>query len=526
MPVDEPAIGSAPEAGGGGLGPVAAAIATFAILAGVIGAVGVMIGLGGPVPSATLPPATTAPSSFLLPASRPAPTLNLLDAAQRPVTLASLRGTQVLVFFGYTHCPDVCPATIGTLGEVLGQVGDGTRAIFVTIDPERDSFAWLQEYAAFLPHGITMVRGDAAQTRSTADAWGVRFARVESGAPGAYSMSHTADVFLVDVNGRLRADFPFGTEASAIVTTVRAIAAATPMEPAGTMSPSQPPSTPGPSAAASATAGFRADVVSSSVWADPASLVILTLANAAGPIDEPATAVTVQARDPSGTTVGPPQAASAVRPPGIARISYVVGLPLATAGDWTLEVRATTPTGELRGHVTVKVLDPGATPRIGAPAPAVRTPTLTDVGGVARAVSTDAQPDLRLSQWSTTDLLAAGRPFVLVIDSPKFRVSPACGKAVVLARYLQDRWPSVPFIHLEPFRYSVIEDTAVLDGSLANPTLTAPAAAWGFGEAPWGASSMPWVFIVDAGGAVRAKYQGVMGSADLDVVLAWLSEQH
>ena len=127
------------------------------------------------------------------------------------------------------------------------------------------------------------------------------------------------------------------------------------------------------------------------------------------------------------------------------------------------------------------------TAAIGAPAPTAHTPTLTDVGGVARAITTDPAPDLRLSSTSTTDALAAGRPFVLVIDSTKFRVSPACGRAVVMARYLLDRWPDVAFIHLEPYRYSVVTDTPSLDGSLVDPTLTDPAAAWGIGGEPWGA---------------------------------------
>ena len=128
-----------------------------------------------------------------------------------------------------------------------------------------------------------------------------------------------------------------------------------------------------------------------------------------------------------------------------------------------------------------------------------------------RAVTTDPAPDLRLSGTSTVDALAAGQPFVLVVDSTRFRVSPACGRAIVMARYLLDRWRDVAFIHLEPYRYSVVADTAVLDGSLDAPTLTDPAAAWGIGGAPWGARSMPWVFVVDGHGIVRAKYQGVIG---------------
>ena len=176
------------------------------------------------------------------------------------------------------------------------------------------------------------------------------------------------------------------------------------------------------------------------------------------------------------------------------------------------------------GSAPLDVLDPGATAAIGAAAPSARTPTLTDVGGVVRAVTTDPAPDLRLSQTSTVDALAAGRPFVLVADSTRFRVSPACGRAIVMARYLLDRWRDVAFIHLEPYRYTVVADTAVLEGTLAAPTLTDPAAAWGIGGDPWGPRSMPWIFVVDGHGIVRAKYQGVSGSDDVDVIVSLIAQ--
>ena len=95
-----------------------------------------------------------------------------------------------------------------------------------------------------------------------------------------------------------------------------------------------------------------------------------------------------------------------------------------------------------------------------------------------------------------------------------------------MARYLLDRWPDVAFIHLEPYRYSVVADTAVLDGSLDAPTLTGPADAWGVGGAPWGPRSMPWVFVVDGNGIVRATYQGVMGTDDVDVILSLIAAGH
>jgi hypothetical protein len=190
---------------------------------------------------------------------------------------------------------------------------------------------------------------------------------------------------------------------------------------------------------------------------------------------------------------------------------------------WRLEVVAPLAGGTRVGSTALDALDPGTTAALGAPAPGIRTPTLNDVGGVARAVTTDPAPDLRLSQTSTADALAAGKPFALIVDSTRFKVSPACGRAIVMARFLLDRWRDVAFIHHEPYRYSVVADTAVLEGSLRIDPHD-PAAAWGVGGDPWGPRSMPWVFVVDGDGIVRAKYQGVMGTDDVDIILALIEQ--
>jgi hypothetical protein len=92
-------------------------------------------------------------ASYLLATPREAPPLELTDQDDRPVSLAAFRDEPVFVFFGYTHCPDVCPVTIGTVGLVMDAYGPGVRALFVTIDPARDTPAWLREYARSLPEG-------------------------------------------------------------------------------------------------------------------------------------------------------------------------------------------------------------------------------------------------------------------------------------------------------------------------------------------------------------------------------------
>ncbi|MGZ6327772.1 MAG: SCO family protein [Candidatus Limnocylindrales bacterium] len=470
-------------------------------------------------PSA-MPSGALDPAAFLYPTARVAPPLALIDPEERSFALTALRGDLVLVFFGYTHCPDVCPATVGTVGEAMRAYGQGVRAVFVTVDPERDTPAWLTEYSRYLPAGFTALTGTADQVRAAADAWGVRYARVETGTPGAYSMSHTADVYLVDAAGQLRARFPFGTESAAMAAVLRSVAASTPV-PAGSAS-AGPSATPAQPATATA---LRAEIVSSSVWSGGASPVILALYGPAGRLNDTSIRATVQLTTLDGAPTGSPVQAIAVKPPGVEVVSFVATVDIPSPGSWRLAVTAQAGALPLSGSTgLLNALDPGATPALGTPAPTIHTPTLDDIGGDVRQVSTDPVPDLRLYRRSTSDALAEHTPFVLVLDSNRFRVTSACGRALIMAKYLLDRWPQVTFVHHEPYRYSIVTDTPVLQGSLADPVLTEVATAWGIGDAPWGARSMPWIFIVDGNGLVRAKYQGVAGSDDVDVIVAWLTQ--
>ncbi len=148
---------------------------------------------------------------------RPAPTFaGLLDTSGRPFAWAAQRGRAVLVFFGYTHCPDVCPLTMARLARVLDSLGDAARrvrVVFVSLDPQRDTPRILRAYLdALLPAAVGL-RGSAAQTARAAAQWRVRYRRVY--APGAaedrgsYWLDHTAAVTLVGPHGRLRARYGY-----------------------------------------------------------------------------------------------------------------------------------------------------------------------------------------------------------------------------------------------------------------------------------------------------------------------------
>ena len=227
--------------------------------------------------------------------------------------------------------------------------------------------------------------------------------------------------------------------------------------------------------------------------------------------------MTARVVGPDGAPAGPDVAAVAIRPAGETAVSYVATVNIPAPGSWRLDIAAADGS---RGSVMVDALDQGASARLGEPAPDVDTPTLDDAGGNLLAISTQPQSDPRLYQASTADARAAHRPYVIVIDSARFKVSPACGRALTMIRYLIDRWPDVTFIHLEPFPYQIVTGEPVLDGDIASPPVNADTSAFGLGDATWPSTKMPWIFVVDGEGTVRAKATGIIGSADVDLALS------
>jgi protein SCO1 len=133
----------------------------------------------------------------------------LVDQNGKTVTDADLKGRPFLVFFGFTHCPDVCPTTLFEVSEVLRQLGsdaDRTRALFVTVDPERDTPDKLKDYlASFDPHLIGLT-GTPEEVERVLKAYRVYYKKVPTDG-GGYTMDHTALVYLMDKQGRFVAPF-------------------------------------------------------------------------------------------------------------------------------------------------------------------------------------------------------------------------------------------------------------------------------------------------------------------------------
>jgi protein SCO1/2 len=131
----------------------------------------------------------------------------LTDHSGKVRTLADFRGKVVVMFFGYTHCPDVCPTTMAELKAVKEQLGeDGKRmqVLFVTVDPERDTPQLLANYVPAFDPSFLGLYGDAAATAKVAKDFRVFYQKVPGKTPDGYTMDHTAGSYVFDPQGRLR----------------------------------------------------------------------------------------------------------------------------------------------------------------------------------------------------------------------------------------------------------------------------------------------------------------------------------
>lgn len=150
--------------------------------------------------------------------------LELPDPDGRLRRLDEFKGKVVVVFFGYTQCPDVCPSTLAELAQVRKALGaDGARVqpVFVSVDPARDTPEILKAYAQSFGDDVVALRGDEAQTKATAQEFKVFFAKVPGKAPDTYTMDHTAGSYVFDPQGRVRLFIRHGQPAAAIEADLR-----------------------------------------------------------------------------------------------------------------------------------------------------------------------------------------------------------------------------------------------------------------------------------------------------------------
>lgn len=138
-------------------------------------------------------------------------------------TLSEQRGKVVLLFFGYTHCPDVCPTTLYDYKQIKERLGDdaaAVRFVFITVDPERDTRDLLQKYVTTFDPEFVALSDDRANLEPVYAAYGVYAEKNDVGSAAGYLIDHTARIYVIDPAGDLRLTFPFGMPAEAMAADV------------------------------------------------------------------------------------------------------------------------------------------------------------------------------------------------------------------------------------------------------------------------------------------------------------------
>ncbi|OGA92358.1 MAG: photosynthetic protein synthase I [Burkholderiales bacterium RIFCSPLOWO2_12_FULL_65_40] len=145
--------------------------------------------------------------------------LRLTDHTGQVKTMVDFRGKAVVVFFGFTQCPDVCPTSMTTLAEVkrlMGDQGQRLQVLFITVDPERDTQPLLKEYMANFDPTFLALRPEPSEVKAVADSFKTYYRKAEGSTPTSYTMDHSAGKYVFDTEGRVRLFSSYGTEPGVI----------------------------------------------------------------------------------------------------------------------------------------------------------------------------------------------------------------------------------------------------------------------------------------------------------------------
>ena len=149
----------------------------------------------------------------------PATNFTLDGSSGQPVTLSDYRGKVVLLYFGYTTCPDVCPTTLAELHkarQLLGKRADQVQVFMITVDPERDTLKVLADYIPHFDSSFIGLTGTTEQIAAVATYYGIFYEKKEGTSALGYLVDHTSTVMALDRQGYLRVVFPFGATAADI----------------------------------------------------------------------------------------------------------------------------------------------------------------------------------------------------------------------------------------------------------------------------------------------------------------------
>jgi len=153
-----------------------------------------------------------------------------VDTTAGPLALSDLQGKVVVVYFGYAGCPDICPTTLSTVGAALKSLPesevDRVAGLFVSVDPDRDSVARLDEYAGFFHPHIRGGTTDEATLATIGSDWGVRWEKADGASQAmGYTVDHTSIVFLVGPDGRMKVALPHGSDPERLASEIQALLA-------------------------------------------------------------------------------------------------------------------------------------------------------------------------------------------------------------------------------------------------------------------------------------------------------------
>ena len=151
-----------------------------------------------------------------------------LSGPDGPLSLSDLRGKVVLIFFGYTSCPDVCPVSLARIDSCFSEMSskelEQVRALFITLDPERDTVDRLRQYTGYFHPNIIGLRDEVETIRSVTDRYGIEFSKtIRPESALGYSISHSTDILLLDPNGQLVESIPHNSEPAYLRGRIRAL---------------------------------------------------------------------------------------------------------------------------------------------------------------------------------------------------------------------------------------------------------------------------------------------------------------
>jgi hypothetical protein len=196
------------------------------------------------------------------------------------------------------------------------------------------------------------------------------------------------------------------------------------------------------------------------------------------------------------------------------RGNYIANVDFPEAGVWGAEITTMAGVGGEQVRMTFQVSPSSPVVRIGQPAPATKTPTAAAVGGDLAKISTDTKPDPALYRTSVADALANHQPFLVAFATPKFCQSAQCGPTLDRLKPFVAKYPSVAFIHVEPYQLE-LKDGQLQPVLTGNPPNLTPADVTN----RWGLLSEPWIFVVDRDGIVRGSFALIFSDAELSAAL-------